>query len=263
MGFENEKDHPEVAPSQFELNYTYSDILNAADQIQIYKLVARQIARNMGLTATFLPKPIMGVNGSGMHTNISIFKGGKNLFFDRNNKAKLSKLAWDMVYRILYSASDMCLILNSSVNAYRRLDPHFEAPNEIKVSETDRGSMIRIPLFNEKSARIEVRSVGPDANPYLMMLTLIKCGLEGQAEKKDRNKRPRVRYLPGDIQTAISSFKQSNIMTKIFGESFKKKYLDLKQNAADRSPQSLGIKVKNGEVLYHHEVYNQMIWNDF
>ena len=96
-----------------------------------------------------------------------------------------------------------------------------------------------------------------------MMLTLIKCGLEGQAEKKDRNKRPRVRYLPGDIQTAISSFKQSNIMTKIFGESFKKKYLDLKQNAADRSPQSLGIKVKNGEVLYHHEVYNQMIWNDF
>lgn len=263
MGFENEKDHPEVAPSQFELNYSYSEVVNAADQIQIYKLVARQIARNMGLTATFLPKPIVGINGSGMHTNISIAKNGKNLFYDKNGRGKLSKLGWDVVNRILSNASDICLILNSSVNAYRRLDPHFEAPNEIKVSEVDRGAMIRIPLFNEKSARIEVRSVGPDANPYLVMYSLIKTGLEGTQSKEDKDKRPRVKFLPGNIYTAIQQFRTSETTTKILGEELKRKYLDLKQTVAERSPLELGTKVKNGEVLYHHEVYNQMLWNDF
>jgi len=263
MGFENEKDHPEVAPSQFELNYSYSEAVNAADQIQIYKLVARQIARDMGLTATFLPKPIIGINGSGMHTNISIAKSGKNIFYDKKERAGLSKLGWEMVNRILTSASDICLILNSSVNSYRRLDPHFEAPNEIKVSEVDRGAMIRVPLFSEKSARIEIRSVGPDANPYLALYTLIKVGIEGQIGKNNTKKRPRVKFLPGNIQTAISQFRQSKITTKIFGEEFKKKFIELKQAAADRSPTDLGTKIKNGEVLYHHEVYNQMIWNDF
>jgi glutamine synthetase len=263
MGFENEKDHPEVAPSQFELNYSYSEALNAADQIQIYKLVARQIARNMGLTATFLPKPIVGINGSGMHTNMSISKNGKNLFYDRKNQAFLSKLGWDFINRILGSANDICLILNSSVNSYRRLDPHFEAPNEIKVSEVDRGAMVRIPLFNEKSARVEVRSVGPDANPYLVMYSLVKVGLEGEPLREDRDKRPRVRFLPGNITTAITQFRNSAVIERLFGENFKKKYLELKQTAAERSPLELGTKVKNGEVLYHHEVYNQMLWNDF
>ncbi|MDO8610877.1 MAG: glutamine synthetase family protein [bacterium] len=263
MGFENEKDHPEVAPSQFELNYSYSEIVNAADQIQIYKLVARQVASNMGMTATFLPKPIIGINGSGMHTNISISKKGKNLFYDKKEQASLSKFGWDFLTRILSNANDICLILNSSVNAYRRLDPHFEAPNEIKVSAVDRGSMIRIPLFNENSARIEVRSVGPDANPYLIMYSLIKIGLEGLIKKQDKNKRHRVKFLPGNIQTAIQLFKQSKIITTLFGDDFKKKFVDLKQHAADRSPLELGVKVKNGEVIFHHEVYNQMLWNDF
>lgn len=263
MGFENEKDHPEVAPSQFELNYSYSDIVNAADQIQIYKLVCRQIARNMGYTATFLPKPVIGINGSGMHTNISVFKEGKNLFFDRSGRGRLSKFGWDVVYRILSSANDMCLVLNSSVNAYRRLDPHYEAPNEIKVSETDRGSMVRIPLFNEKSARIEVRSVAPDANPYLMLYTLLKVGLEGPIVREDQNKRPRVRYLPGTIQTAIAQFRQSKAMEDILGAEVKEKLLELKGTVAARSPVELGTKVKNGEVLYHHEIYNQLLWNDF
>jgi len=263
MGFENEKDHPEVAPAQFELNYSYSEIVNAADQVQIYKLVARQVAENLGMTATFLPKPIMGVNGSGMHTNLSIYKNSKNIFYDKKGRGKLSNIAWGIIDRILSSAADICLLLNSSVNAYRRLDPHFEAPNEIKVSETDRGSMVRIPLFNEKSARIEIRSIGPDANPYLMLLSLLKIGLEGPLEKPDKDKRPRLRLLPGNIQTAINIYKRSEVMTKIFGEELKKRFVDLKQNAADRSPAALGNKVKNGEVLYHHEIYNQMLWNDF
>lgn len=263
LGFENEKDHPEVAPSQFELNYSYTEVVHAADQIQLYKLVSRQIARNMGMTATFLPKPIVGINGSGMHTNISIAKGTKNLFYDKKGRAGLSTMGWDMVHRILSSAAEMCLILNGSVNAYRRLDPHYEAPNEIKVSEVDRGSMIRIPLFNERSARIEVRSVGPDANPYLALYTLIKVGLEGPINRNDKSKRPRVKYLPPNIQTALVQCRQSKVITKTLGEELKKKYIELKQTAAERSPAELGTRVKNGEVLYHHEVYNQMLWNNF
>jgi glutamine synthetase len=263
MGFENEKDHPEVAPSQFELNYSYSDVVNAADQIQIYKLVCRQIASNMGLTATFLPKPIMGVNGSGMHTNLSIYKGKTNLFYDAKGKGKLSAFAWKAIDRILNHASEMCLILNASVNAYRRLDPHFEAPNEIKVSETDRGAMIRIPLHNEKSARFEVRSVGPDANPYLMLYTLIRTALEGDVGERETDKRPRVRYLPGTIQTALLHMRQSEFIKKIVGEELVRRYVALKQTSADRCPAELGTKVKNPEVIYHHEVYNQMLWNEF
>jgi len=263
MGFENEKDHPEVAPSQFELNYSYTDVVNAADQIQIYKLVCRQIARNMGLTASFLPKPCMGINGSGMHTNISIYEGKKNLFFDEKGKGKLSSFAWKFVDRVLNHANELCLILNASVNAYRRLDPHFEAPNEIKVSETDRGAMIRIPLHTRESARIEVRSVGPDANPYLTMLALVKAGLEGEKIQKEADKRPRVRYLPGTIQTAITAFRQSEFVKQIVGEELAKRYTALKQTAADRAPADLGTKVKGAEVIYHHEVYNQMLWNEF
>ncbi len=263
MGFENEKDHPEVAPSQFELNYSYCDAMIAADQIQIYKLVCRQVARNMGMTATFLPKPIIGINGSGMHTNLSIIKGNNNLFYDQKGEGKLSDFACNIIDRILNNANDICLISNSSVNAYRRLDPHFEAPNEIKVSEIDRGAMIRIPLHNKKSARIEVRSVAPDANPYLVMYSLIRTGLEGPVTPAKKDKRPRVRFLPGDIQTAIAQFRQSEYTTRLLGDEFKKKFVALKQTAADRSPVELGTKVKNGEVIFHHEVYNQMLWNDF
>jgi len=263
MGFENEKDHPEVAPAQFELNYSYTDALIAADQIQIYKLVCRQIARNMGMTASFLPKPIVGINGSGMHTNISINKNSKNLFYDKKGKAQLSKFAWDFVYRILSSASDISLVLNASVNAYRRLDPHFEAPNEIKASAVDRGAMVRIPIHTEKSARVEVRSVGPDANPYLAIYSLIKTGIEGKVENKTSNKRSRVKYLPGTIQSAIISFRQSLWTSILLGENYKKRYLSLKSEVADRSPQALGKKVKKGEVIYHHEIYNQLLWNEF
>src|ERR1700727_2761009 len=167
MGFENEKDHPEVAPSQFEINYSYGEVVAAADQIQLYKLICRQVATQMGMTASFLPKPVVGVNGSGMHTNISITKNKKNIFWDPNGNEKISKTAWQFVDRILTHGNDLCLLLNASVNAYRRLDPHFEAPNQIKASAVDRGSMIRIPIGTERSMRIEVRAVAPDANPSL------------------------------------------------------------------------------------------------
>ena len=262
MGFENEKDHPEVAPSQFEINYGYGEVVAAADQIQLYKLICRQVATKMGLTASFLPKPVVGVNGSGMHTNVSISKGGKNLFWDPKGEEKLSKMGWAFVDRILTHGNDICLILNASVNAYRRLDPHFEAPNQIKASATDRGSMVRIPIGNEKSMRVEVRSVGPDANPYMVMYSIFRSGLEGDTAKI-KNLRQAERYLPDNIYTALENFRASSWITKLIGDDVKGRYADLKQASADRCPRLLGTFVKAPEVQYHHDVYNQFLWNLF
>ncbi len=263
MGFKNEKDHPEVAPSQFEMNFSYAEVVRATDNVQLYKLTCRQVARNMGLTATFLPKPFMGINGSGMHTNFSLAKGGKNIFHDPRGQDGLSKTAWDFILKLLNHAPELCLIINSSVNSYRRLDPHFEAPNQIKVSPIDRGSMIRIPVGNEKTARIEVRSVAPDANPYLALYTILRTGLEGEKLQKDESKRDRLRYLPDNINDAIALCKASKFMTKILGEESKDKFIWYKQAAADRSPKALGTTIKRSEVIYHHEVTNQHLWNNF
>lgn len=265
LGFENEKDHPEVAPSQFELNYKYTDALLAADQVQLYKLTARQIASNLDCTASFLPKPISGINGSGMHTNISITAKGKNLFWDKKGEDGISKMAWDFVDRLLNSANDICLILNPSVNAYRRLDPHFEAPNQIKASAVDRTSMIRIPLGNEKSARVEVRTVAPDANAYMAFYALLRTGLEGPMTEKitSETRRTRTRFLPDNIYDAIRHMKQSDFAGTMLGEDNKEKFVDRKQAAAERSPKELGTRIKTGEIRFHHEVTNQFLWGKF
>jgi len=263
MGFKNEKDHPEVAPSQFEMNFSYAEVVRAADNVQLYKLISRQVARNMGLTATFLPKPFTGINGSGMHTNFSLSKGGKNIFYDAKGEEGISKIAWDFILKLLNHAPELCLILNSSVNSYRRLDPHFEAPNQIKVSPIDRGSMIRIPLGNERSARIELRSVAPDANPYLVLFTMLKTGFEGKKLQKDETKRDRLRYLPDNIYDAVALMKSSKFVADVLGEESKDKFIKFKQAAADRSPKALGGIIKDSEVVYHHEVTNQLLWNNF
>ena len=262
MGFQNEKDHPEVAPSQFEINYGYGEVVAAADQIQLYKLICRQVATRMGMTASFLPKPVVGVNGNGMHTNVSISKGGKNLFWDPKGEEKLSKMGWIFIDKVLTHANDICLLLNSSVNAYRRLDPHFEAPNQIKASPVDRGSMIRIPIGNEKSSRVEVRSVAPDANPYLVMYAIFKSGLDGETAKI-KNLRQAERYLPDNIYTALDNFEKASWTTKLLGADVKARFADLKRASADRCPRALGTFVKAPEVQYHHEVYNQFLWNLF
>ena len=262
MGFQNEKDHPEVAPSQFEINYTYGDVVTAADQIQLYKLICRQVANKMGFTASFLPKPVVGVNGSGMHTNVSVMKNGKNLMWDPKGEEKISKFGWQFVDRVLTHGNDICLMLNASVNAYRRLDPHFEAPNQIKASATDRGSMVRIPIGNEKSSRVEVRSVGPDANPYMVLYSVFKTGLDGETAKI-KNLRTADRYLPDNVYTAIENFRAADWTTKILGADVKGRYADLKQASADRCARQLGTFVKAPEVQFHHEVYNQYLWNQF
>jgi len=270
LGYENEKDHPEVAPAQFELNYRYSLALDAADQVLLYKLIARQIARSMGFTASFLPKPIQGMNGSGMHTNISFSVDGKNTFYDATDVNSLSPSAYKVITGILAHANDMCLILNSSVNAYRRLDPKYEAPNEIKFSNCDRGSMIRIPIGNENSARIEVRTVAPDVNPYLAFYILINAGIAGLEASDEqfsawesRLYAESVKKLPAHISYALDAFKSSDFVKSVMGESNHAKYAFLKQRAADRSPRELGTRLKAGEILYHHEITNQMLWADF
>jgi glutamine synthetase len=152
--------------------------------------------------------------------------------------------------------------MNSSVNAYRRLDPHFEAPNQLKASAVDRGSMIRIPIGNEKSARIEVRAVAPDANPYLVLYSIFKSGLQGDISKL-KNLRQAERYLPDNIYTAIEDFRGSEWATTLLGKDVKERYAELKQASADRCARLLGTIVKAPEVQFHHDVYNQLLWNIF
>jgi glutamine synthetase len=258
MGFMNEKDHPEVAPSQFEMNYGYSEAVIAADQVQLYKLIARQVARQLDMTASFLPKPVTGVNGTGMHTNMSVSKGDTNLFWQADGKESISSTAWDFINRILTAGRDICLILNPSVNAYRRLDPHFEAPNQIKASPIDRGSMVRIPIGNHRSARVEVRSIAPDANPYLAIYTLFKTGMEGAIGTVSPDA-----ILPDNIYDAIDDFEASSYIKSLLGEEVAEKYAGLKRMSADRCPRLLGTLIKPSEIQFHHEVQNQLLWNQF
>lgn len=259
MGFANEKDHPEVAPSQFEMNYSYAEAVVAADQVQLYKLLSRQVARQMNMTASFLPKPVTGVNGSGMHTNMSIATKDTNLFFEEGGKDGVSSFAWEFVNRILSHGREICLILNPSVNSYRRLDPHFEAPNQIKASAIDRGSMVRIPIGNSRSARIEVRSIAPDVNPYLAIYTLFRTGLEGTIKAE----LPRDAILPDNIYDAISDFNDGSFVQTLLGADIAERYSTLKLASAERCPRLLGNRIKRSEIQFHHEVTNQLYWNNF
>jgi glutamine synthetase len=261
LGFQNEKDHPEVAPSQFEMNYSYAEALIAADQVQLYKLLSRQVAQRLDLTASFLPKPVTGVNGSGMHTNMSVSSNGTNLFYDGAGKDGVSTEAWNFVQRILNHGLDLCLILNSSVNSYRRLDPHYEAPNQIKASAIDRGSMVRIPIGNEKSARIEVRSIAPDANPYMAIYSLFKIGTDTSLSAENSVLPDAV--LPDNIYDAIDHFCGSEVIRSVLGNAVTEKYGALKQASAERCPRLLGSKIKRAEIQFHHEVTNQFLWNQF
>jgi glutamine synthetase len=243
------------------MNYGYTEATIAADQILLYKLICRQVADRLDMTASFLPKPVTGVKGNGMHTNISIARGDANLFHDVKGEEGLSRYAWDFVDRVLHSAKDLCLVLNASVNAYRRLDPHFEAPNQIKASPIDRGAMVRIPIGNARSARVEVRSIAPDANPYLTIYAMLKTGLEGPLPSG--NVRQGLATLPDNIYDAIRLFRTSTLLAALLGDDVHEKYADLKEAAADRCPRKLGTRIKRAEVQFHHEVTNQYLWNHF
>lgn len=262
MGFANEKDHPEVAPAQFEMNYSYTEASIAADQVLLYKLICRQVAYKLGMTASFLPKPVTGVNGSGMHTNLSVGRSDTNLFYDAAGRENLSTFGWSFINRILHRANDLCLILNSSVNSYRRLDPHFEAPNEIKASPIDRGSMVRIPIGNARSARIEVRSIAPDANPHLAIYALLRAGLEGSEGPVPVDAEP-MGILPDNIYDAIENFNASSFVKSVLGADVADRFAAAKMASAERCPRLLGTMIKRAEIQFHHEVTNQHLWGMF
>jgi len=204
------------------------------------------------------------VNGNGMHTNISIAVKDKNQFFDAKGQDKLSKSGWNFIDRILASGQEVCLAFNPSVNAYRRLDPHYEAPNQIKASAVNRGAMVRIPIGNQDSARVEVRSIAPDANPYLALYTLLRTGLEGPALEEDaESRRSRTKFLPDNIYDAIRLFKGSKLMADLLGADVHQRFADAKIASADRCPKALGSRIKIAEVQFHHEVTNQYLWSQF
>lgn len=179
LGFEVEASHHEAAPGQHEIDFKYADVLTACDNIQTFKLVVKTMARKHGLHATFMPKPLYGVSGSGMHCNVSLFKDGANVFFDENGERKLSDTAYHFMAGVLDHVKGFTALTNPTVNSYKRLVPGYEAPCYIAWSAQNRSPLIRIPASRGMSTRIEVRSVDSSANPYLAMAAILKAGLDG------------------------------------------------------------------------------------
>ncbi len=260
LGFANEKDHPEVAPSQFEMNYGYVEATIGADQVMLYKLICRQVANRLDMTASFLPKPVTGVNGNGMHTNISVGRGDTNLFYNAAGKENLSDFAWQFVDRILTSALDLCLIYNPSVNAYRRLDPHFEAPNQIKASPIDRGCDGAHPdrqcALGAHRGALDCARREPLSGDLLALPH--RPGRATHPGCPPARGDPARQYLRRD-----PALHGSDHVGAILGDEVRDKYVELKQASADRCPRKLGALIKPAEIQFHHEVTNQYLWNRF
>ena len=183
IGFHIEASHHEVAPGQHEIDFKYADAITACDNIQTFKLVVKTIARKHNLHATFMPKPLFGVNGSGMHFNVSLFKGKENAFFDPNGEMQLTEDAYHFTAGILNNARGFTAVCNPLVNSYKRLVPGYEAPCYIAWSGKNRSPLVRVPSSRGLSTRIEVRSVDPAANPYMALATILQAGLDGIKNK--------------------------------------------------------------------------------
>ena len=179
MGFEIEASHHEVAAGQHEIDFKYADALTAADNIMTFKLAVKTIAQRNGLHATFMPKPIFGMNGSGMHTNMSLFKDGKNIFFDENGERKLSREAYSFIAGLLEHAKSLVAVTNPLVNSYKRLVPGYEAPVYLAWSASNRSALSRIPAARGQSTRVELRCPDPSCNPYLALAVCLAAGLDG------------------------------------------------------------------------------------
>ena len=179
MGFEIEASHHEVAAGQHEIDFKYADALTAADNIMTFKLAVKTIAQRNGLHATFMPKPIFGMNGSGMHTNMALFKDGKNIFVDENGERKLSREAYSFIAGLLEHAKSLVAVTNPLVNSYKRLVPGYEAPVYLAWSASNRSALIRIPAARGQSTRVELRCPDPSCNPYLALAVCLAAGLDG------------------------------------------------------------------------------------
>lgn len=243
MGYEIEASHHEVARGQHEIDFKYSDALHAADNINTFKMVVKAIAKKHGLHATFMPKPIAGIPGSGMHTNMSLFKDGKNIFFDEQDALQLSETAYNFIAGLMHHMKPLTIITNPLVNSYKRLVPGFEAPVYIAWSCKNRSPLIRIPASRGNGTRVELRCPDPASNPYLVLAGCLAAGLDGIKKKmipppyidkniyqmsKSERERSGIEDLPINLQEAINAFSNSDFMRRTFGDHIFDRYLEAK-----------------------------------
>ncbi|HHT62467.1 MAG: type I glutamate--ammonia ligase [Bacillota bacterium] len=244
MGFEIEASHHEVAPGQHEIDFKYADALTTADNIQTFKLVVRTIAQRHGLHATFMPKPIFGINGSGMHANQSLFKNGKNAFYDPNGELGLSEDAYYYVGGLMKHAKAIAAVTNPTVNSYKRLVPGYEAPVYVAWSGQNRSPLIRVPAKRGVSTRIELRNPDPSCNPYLAIAVMLKAGLDGIKNKimppkpvncnvyemtfKEKESLE-IESLPASLEEAIKELKNDPVILDALGPHAAKRFIEAKE----------------------------------
>ncbi|MEW6672604.1 MAG: glutamine synthetase family protein [Thermodesulfobacteriota bacterium] len=252
MGIQVEYSHHEVAPSQQEIDLRYGEALQMADKTMTYRIVVKEIARQQGCYATFMPKPIFGENGSGMHVHQSLFKGGKNLFHDPADPYHLSKLAKGYIAGIIKHAREIVAVTNQWVNSYKRLVPGYEAPVYISWARRNRSAMIRVPMYKpgkELATRIEFRAPDPACNPYLAFAVMLAAGLKGiennydlpapieediySMSEKDKKKR-KIVTLPGNLYEAILEVEKSKIVSEALGQHIFNKFVENKKIEWDR-----------------------------
>jgi glutamine synthetase len=252
MGIQVEYSHHEVAPSQHEIDLRYQEGLKMADTTMTYRMVVKEIARQNGIYATFMPKPIFGENGSGMHVHQSLFKGDTNAFYDKDAKYHLSDTARQYIAGILKHAPEITAVTNQWVNSYKRLVPGYEAPVYVSWANRNRSAMVRVPMYKpgkEKATRIEFRSPDPSCNPYLAFAVMLGAGMEGiekkyelpdpieqdifemsYQEKKDAG----INALPGNLYAAILETEKSELVKKVLGEHIFNKFIENKKIEWDR-----------------------------
>ena len=244
MGFEIETSHHEVAAGQNEIDFKYADALVTADNIATFKYVVKSIAQRHGLYATFMPKPLHGVNGSGMHINISLIKDGKNAFHNEEDELGLSSVAYNFIGGVLKHIKEICPITNPLVNSYNRLVPDYEAPVYIAWSAKNRSPLIRVPSAREEGTRIELRSPDPSSNPYLVLACLLLAGLEGIkynleppkcidknifALNREERKRENIESLPESLHEAVAYMQKSDLVKEALGKNTFEYYIRAKE----------------------------------
>ena len=244
MGFEIEASHHEVAPAQHEIDFKYDEAMNTADNIMTFKLAVKTIAKRHGLFASFMPKPKFGINGSGMHINMSLSKDGKNIFDDVNGELGLSKEAYYFIGGIIKHMKAITVIMNPLVNSYKRLVPGYEAPCYIAWSATNRSPLIRIPASRGQETRVELRNPDPAANPYLALAGCLAAGLDGikkeieppaevpeniyELDDDERESRG-IESLPADLHDAIGELKKDAFIQEVLGQHITNKYIEAKE----------------------------------
>ncbi|KPU27346.1 glutamine synthetase [Caloranaerobacter sp. TR13] len=242
MGFEIEASHHEVAPGQHEIDFKYDNALTTADNIMTFKMVVRIIAQRHGLHATFMPKPIYGINGSGMHTNMSLFTlDGKNVFYDENDELQLSKEAYYFLGGILRHAKAFTAITNPTINSYKRLVPGYEAPVYVAWSTSNRSPLVRVPAKRGNSTRFELRSPDPSANPYLALAVILKAGLDGIKNKieppkavnsniynmdQEERVKKEIASLPSNIMDALDELSKNEIIKSALGKHIYSRFVE-------------------------------------